>query len=71
MDSQSKLSKNEWTSIEKSVDNKEKQILELIVRGYSDPNYSIDLYFTIAKCSVIIVGVYLLTQTNKYSNVCS
>lgn len=31
----------------------------------------LDLYFTIAKCSVIIVGVYLLTQTNKYSNVCS
>jgi hypothetical protein len=46
MDSQSKLSKNEWTSIEKSVDNKEKQILELIVRGFNDPNYSIDLYFT-------------------------
>ena len=31
----------------------------------------LDLYFTIAKCSVIIVGVYLLTQTNKYTNVCS
>uniref|UniRef100_A0A6C0ETF8 Uncharacterized protein n=1 Tax=viral metagenome TaxID=1070528 RepID=A0A6C0ETF8_9ZZZZ len=46
MDSQSKLSKNEWTSIEKSVDNKEKQILELIVKGYNDPSYSVDLYFT-------------------------
>ena len=44
---QSKLSRNEWESIEKPVDDKEKKILDIIVKGYNDPNYSINLFFTI------------------------
>jgi len=35
---QNKLSKTEWESIEKSVDNNEKKILKMIVDGYSDVN---------------------------------
>jgi hypothetical protein len=35
---QNKLSKTEWESIEKSVDNNEKKILKLIVDGYTDVN---------------------------------
>lgn len=35
---QNKLSKTEWESIEKSVDNNEKKILKLIVDGYADVN---------------------------------
>jgi hypothetical protein len=46
---QSKLSKNEWISIEKPVDQKEKNILELIVKGYSVPEHKIDLFHTISE----------------------
>lgn len=35
---QNKLSKTEWESIEKSVDNNEKKILKMIVDGYEDVN---------------------------------
>ena len=35
---QNKLSKTEWESIEKSVDDDEKKILKLIVDGYADVN---------------------------------
>ena len=35
---QNKLSKTEWESIEKSVDDDEKKILKLIVDGYTDVN---------------------------------
>ena len=35
---QNKLSKTEWESIEKSVDENEKKILKLIVDGYNDVN---------------------------------
>ena len=35
---QNKLSKTEWESIEKSVDDNEKKILKLIVDGYADVN---------------------------------
>jgi hypothetical protein len=35
---QNKLSKTEWESIEKSVDDNEKRILKLIVDGYADVN---------------------------------
>jgi hypothetical protein len=46
---QSKLTKNEWISIEKPVDFKEKQILDLIVRGYNEPSYSIHLFYTVSQ----------------------
>lgn len=44
---QSKLSKNEWESIEKPVDDKEKKILDIIIKGYNDPDYSVELFLTI------------------------
>jgi len=45
---QSKLTKNEWISIEKPVDNKEKNILDMIVKGYSDPDYKLHLHNVIS-----------------------
>ena len=45
---QSKLSKNEWISIEKPVDIKEKNILDMIVKGYSDPEYKLHLHNVIS-----------------------
>ena len=35
---QNKLSKTEWESIEKSVDESEKKILGMIIAGYTDVN---------------------------------
>ena len=46
---QSKLSKNEWISIEKPVDIKEKNVLDMIVKGYFTPNYKIHLYHVISE----------------------
>ena len=46
---QSKLSKNEWISIEKPVNIKEKNVLDMIVKGYLDPNYKIHLYHVISE----------------------
>lgn len=46
---QSKLSKNEWISIEKPVDNKEKDVLEMIVKGYSVPDYKVHLHHVISE----------------------
>lgn len=46
---QSKLSKNEWISIEKPVDNKEKDVLEMIVKGYSLPDYKVHLHHVISE----------------------
>ena len=46
---QSKLSKNEWISIEKPVDNKEKDVLEMIVKGYSFPEYKLHLHHVISE----------------------
>ena len=46
---QSKLTKNEWISIEKPVDIKEKNILDIIVKGYSLPDYKIDLHHVISE----------------------
>ena len=44
---QSKLTKNEWISIEKPVDNKEKNVLEMIVKGYFSPDYKLNLHHVI------------------------
>jgi hypothetical protein len=46
---QSKLSKNEWISIEKPVDMKEKNILDIIVKGYMFPDYKVNLYHVISE----------------------
>jgi hypothetical protein len=46
---QSKLSKNEWISIEKPVDMKEKNILDMIVKGYITPDYKIHLHHVISE----------------------
>jgi hypothetical protein len=46
---QSKLSKNEWISIEKPVDMKEKNILDLLVKGYSTPDYKLHLHHVISE----------------------
>ena len=46
---QSKLSKNEWISIEKPVDNKEKDVLDMIVKGYSCPDYKLHLHNVISE----------------------
>jgi hypothetical protein len=45
---QSKLSKNEWISIEKPVDMKEKNVLDMIVKGYSNPDYNMNLHHVIS-----------------------
>ena len=39
---QSKLSKLEWDTIEKPVSENEKKILQMITRGYSEPNIIIN-----------------------------
>ena len=39
---QSKLSKLEWDTIEKPVSENEKNILQMITRGYSEPNIIIN-----------------------------
>lgn len=46
---QSKLTKNEWISIEKPVDMKEKNVLDMIVKGYLDPNYKLHLHYVISE----------------------
>ena len=46
---QSKLSKNEWISIEKPVDIKEKNVLDMIVKGYFTPDYKIHLHHVISE----------------------
>jgi hypothetical protein len=46
---QSKLSKNEWISIEKPVDLKEKNVLDMIVKGYLVPDYKIHLHHVISE----------------------
>jgi hypothetical protein len=46
---QSKLTKNEWISIEKPVDNKEKDVLEMIVKGYLLPDYKLHLHHVISE----------------------
>ena len=46
---QSKLTKNEWISIEKPVDNKEKDVLDMIVKGYSMPEYKVHLHHVISE----------------------
>ena len=46
---QSKLTKNEWISIEKPVDHKEKTILEMIKKGFTDPEYKIHTHFVISE----------------------
>ncbi len=46
---QSKLSKNEWISIEKPVDLKEKNVLDMIVKGYLLPDYKIHLHHVISE----------------------
>ena len=45
---QSKLSKNEWISIEKPVDMKEKNVLDMIVNGYLSPDYKVHLHHVIS-----------------------
>jgi hypothetical protein len=45
---QSKLTKNEWISIEKPVDMKEKNVLDMIVKGYSNPEYKMHLHHVIS-----------------------
>ena len=45
---QSKLTKNEWISIEKPVDMKEKNVLDMIVKGYSNPDYNMNLHHVIS-----------------------
>jgi hypothetical protein len=47
--SQSKLTKNEWISIEKPVDLMEKNILDMIVKGYLDPSYKLHLHYIISE----------------------
>ena len=44
---QSKLSKNEWISIEKPVDIKEKNVLDMIVKGYLTPDCKLHLHHVI------------------------
>jgi len=46
---QSKLTKNEWISIEKAVDHKEKTILEMIKKGFTDPDYKIHTHYVISE----------------------
>jgi hypothetical protein len=46
---QSKLTKNEWISIEKPVDMKEKNILDMIVRGYLETDYKLHLHHVISE----------------------
>jgi hypothetical protein len=45
---QSKLSKNEWISIEKPVDMKEKNVLDMIVKGYMIPDHKVHLHHVIS-----------------------
>jgi hypothetical protein len=44
---QSKLSKNEWISIEKPVDIKEKNVLDMIVKGHMAPDNKVHLHHVI------------------------
>jgi hypothetical protein len=44
---QNKMTKNEWQGIEKSVDDKEKKILELIKEGYTNPTASFSIHNTL------------------------
>ena len=37
--SQQKLNKNEWDSVEISVNSNEKEVLELIMKGFHNPDY--------------------------------
>jgi hypothetical protein len=46
---QSKLSKNEWISIEKPVDLKEKNVLDMIVKGYLCPDHKVHLHHVISE----------------------
>ncbi len=50
---QNKLSKSEWETIEKPVSQEEKQILELIINGYSDTNIRINATKTFLSFSKI------------------
>ncbi len=47
---QIKLSKTEWVSIEKKLDQKELHIVELIKKGYNDLNIQEHIHITLFDC---------------------
>jgi hypothetical protein len=72
--SQRKLNKSEWNSVEIPVSQDEKSIINMIVKGYHDPNFAynptktIMNHLKIEKCSVNEMYIYNVYIHNRICN---